>query len=499
MKMRRKIAFFLILVLVLQMFAASFAVSAASRAGSDLLDAYTTADAKKYILSAIDYYLNNNRNLSNGNGRVIFMFEGANKNANSYSDKRDQAITVVLETATANIIYVQDNCSTIPDKPDGVYDGLPAATVKDGTYPIYTINHGDHGFHGFGRKDYAAFALNNDDGVPCFRYNYESSATLIHIHSREDNSIGSDKPNSTGCLLVGTRDSFFSFVNLITGRNFISKEDRWESNALNKFCGWVVIDRQLAKDALSTFYGSTINDITEASWGAAYEYSSGSSDNGGTDNNTNNNGTVSSSTTSTPTTSSSSVKTGLYYVTSVGNQLRVRAGASKSSTILGQLPKDAYVWVTSTTVKTNDGYEWYKVVTRGMTGWVAAYNKSNGDRNLRKSSKYTYACSLGFSRPANGAVLPQGQPYNIEGFVNNFSGSNATVRAMLSKLDGSYYKSVPITLEHKETVDLKYTDINSKLKFGNLSGGAYKLTITVNYTINGTAKSKTVTHTFTIG
>ena len=471
MKMRRKIAFFLILVLVLQMFAASFAVSAASRAGSSLLDDCTTADAKKYILSAIDYYCSI---YGLNDTTVVFMFEGANKNAAPYAlgGVRNQAIAVVVKQGA--ITYVYNNCSTIPDNPEKNYGTDPSApTVLDDIYPLTTINHGYD-------QHYAAFSLAEKPGISCVRLNsntgeiYTSEpATYIHLHSRWGmNASITDNAISSGCLLAGTKTDFYTFVNAVAGSSFNSNTSQW--GQVGTQCGYIIIDRQLAKNNLKNFiygnYQNAVKTITKGSQGAAYA------------------GLLNG--------------TGLYYVTSVGDQRRIRKEATTSSKILCTLPKDAYVWVTSSTVKISDGFIWYKVNARGETGWVAVYNKTNGREYLNKSSKNTYYCSLGFSAPKNSAVLKSN--YNIEGFVNNFTDDDANVEATCVNTKTSKTAfSITLTVSAKNSVSLKETAINKiekeELRLKKLPKGEYKLTIKVTYKINGKKDSTTSTHTFTIG
>lgn len=131
------------------------------------------------------------------NGTLVFMFEGVGSDSNAW--KRMNAMCVVVKAG--KIVYVNMNCSTIPDYPfnPSKNDGTAMPTIKSGIYNFTTVNH---------RGSYAALNVSNASVVRFSHRGsfYNSTSYAINVHRRSSDSIAASKAtwvNSAGCLLVG--------------------------------------------------------------------------------------------------------------------------------------------------------------------------------------------------------------------------------------------------------------------------------------------------------
>ena len=78
-------------------------------------------------------------NSTDEKGTMVFMFEGVG--SNSSASKRMNAMCLVVKNG--DIIYLNRNCSTIPDYPfnPAKNEGTAMPTIKSGVYSFTTVNH----------------------------------------------------------------------------------------------------------------------------------------------------------------------------------------------------------------------------------------------------------------------------------------------------------------------------------------------------------------------
>lgn len=176
-------------------------------------DDYISTD--EIISTAIKYSIKSNSNLYEAlhllnteydaklstqckTGVVIAFFEGAG--FSSSSSKRMNATCLVVRNG--QIVYLNSNCSTIPDYPfnPDKNNGNAMATLKSGIYAFRTVNH---------QGEYAALTVENAMVVRHASKTswYSSTASGINVHRRYSDTIPSASKgwvNSAGCLLVGT-------------------------------------------------------------------------------------------------------------------------------------------------------------------------------------------------------------------------------------------------------------------------------------------------------
>ena len=176
----------------------------------------------------------------NKSGTNIFLFEGVGNN--SSAGQRMNAMCVVV--SAGKIIYINKNCSTIPDYPfnPSKNDGTAMPTIKDGVYSFTTVNH-----HG-------SYAALNISGAKVLRFNsrssyYSSTSSAINVHRRSSDSIApSNKSwvNSAGCQLVGKYSEYLSFIRAIgiVSGNSVTRYTNYTT-------GKMVIDRSFAYSYLS--------------------------------------------------------------------------------------------------------------------------------------------------------------------------------------------------------------------------------------------------------
>ena len=152
------------------------------------------------------------------------------------------------------MIYFNDNCSTIPDRPleYGAWS-LPEvgkvgpATVCDGTYQLYSVYHKGKYEALHVRSDYWDGTLEaiymTPEGYTSYR------ANEINIHTRTSNHTSGVGMWSAGCPLVGDGDQW-EFWKLIYAAYYTT----YDSFEVGNFVGTLTIDRQALRTELYTLY-----------------------------------------------------------------------------------------------------------------------------------------------------------------------------------------------------------------------------------------------------
>ena len=228
---------------------------------------------KIFAESMLSYHLQENTAVKNAleNGySALFFFEGCSDNVEEakYRDQsyyRIAAVCIALkldESGEPAVVYFNDNCSTIPDRPraigawelDGVGQVGPA-TICDGTYELYSVYHAG---------SYEALQLRTsclDETIPAVYMTVDgfvpAQATYINIHTRTVNHALPEAMWSAGCLLVGYGD-FQDFGNLIISTYYSSYKQFRKGIPV----GTVTINRQPLREELNELYGD--QDLVDA-------------------------------------------------------------------------------------------------------------------------------------------------------------------------------------------------------------------------------------------
>ena len=152
------------------------------------------------------------------------------------------------------MIYFNDNCSTLPDKPLAYGSwSLPEvgevgpATVCDGTYQLYSVYH---------RGQYEALHVRTEYTDPKVNAVYmipggfvPSRATEINVHTRTSNHVAGKGVWSAGCLLVGGGENW-EFRRLI----YTVYDTAFDTFETENFVGTLTIDRQKLRQWMYTLY-----------------------------------------------------------------------------------------------------------------------------------------------------------------------------------------------------------------------------------------------------
>ncbi len=178
-----------------------------------------SSEKRHFVEAMLSYHLRENttvqKNLTDGHS-AVFFFEGCSDNMDDgvlsdLSYYRVSAVCVVLKldrNGNPTIIYFNEDCSTLPDRPleYGAWElaqvgEVGPATICDGTYELYSVYHAGA---------YEALHLRTsyeDDTIAAVYMTPEgyvtSAATAINIHTRTGNHIIEKAMWSAGCLLVG--------------------------------------------------------------------------------------------------------------------------------------------------------------------------------------------------------------------------------------------------------------------------------------------------------
>lgn len=270
----RALCLLLVMALVLT------AVPSADAYSPDLSALIENKEYRIHVEAMIGYYLQNDaavRKALRDGYCAMFLFEGCSDNMDDpelsdLSYYRVSAVCVVLKLNSDGepcVIYFNDHCSTIPDRPleygawsfEDVGDVGPA-TICDGTYEMYSVRHGG-----------AYEALHIRDSYEDTRLSavymtpegfYPTDASYINIHTRTSNHTASRGMWSAGCLLIGDGD-FEQFTQLMEV-TYYALYDRFR---LGDKVGTVTIDRQRLKQQMYDMYGreEAVDVILEASAG----------------------------------------------------------------------------------------------------------------------------------------------------------------------------------------------------------------------------------------
>jgi len=231
----------------------------------DLSGFLKNEENRRYVEMMLDYHLRTNTAVQQTleDGYVaLFFFEGCSDNMDhpDLSDISYYRVSAVCTAIKLNedgepfIIFFNENCSTLPDRPleygawylDEV--GLVGpATICDGTYELYSVRHG-------GAYEALHLRTTQEDGsidavyMNPDGYTY-TRATEINIHTRTGNHTIKGAMWSAGCILVGDGD-WGQFAELIAS-TYYSIYDKFD---LGKRVGTVTINRQKLKDKLHPLY-----------------------------------------------------------------------------------------------------------------------------------------------------------------------------------------------------------------------------------------------------
>lgn len=220
---------------------------------------------REYVEMMLDHHLRTNDMVQDalaGGFAAMFLFDGCSDNLDDpelsdLSYYRVSGVCVVLKLDAAGelkMLYFNDNCSTIPDRPleYGAWS-LPEvgkvgpATVCDGTYQLYSVRH---------KGDYEALHVRTEyydaklDAVYMTPEGYVTSrANEINVHTRTSNHTSSRGMWSAGCPLVGG-GKVTEFWKLMYSTYYTT----YDTFALDNFVGTLTIDRMLLRTELYTLY-----------------------------------------------------------------------------------------------------------------------------------------------------------------------------------------------------------------------------------------------------
>ena len=220
---------------------------------------------REYVEMMLDYHVRNNEQVQNALSSgfaALFFFDGCSDHMDDpqlsdLSYFRVSGVCVALKVDGAGqlqMVYFNDNASTIPDRPleIGAWN-LPEvgdvgpATVYDGTYQIYSVRHKGQYEALHMRTDYLDAKLDAVYMTPEGFVN--SRANEINIHTRTSNHTSGRGMWSAGCPLLGDGDSweFWKMMQAV----YYSTYDSFE---LDNFVGTVTVDRNFLRTEMYTLY-----------------------------------------------------------------------------------------------------------------------------------------------------------------------------------------------------------------------------------------------------
>lgn len=224
-------------------------------------------DRRDYVEMMLDYHMRTNSMVKDalaGGFAAVFLFDGCSDNMkdaelSDLSYYRVSGVCVVVKLDGAGeprILYFNDNCSTIPDRPleygawslPEVGDVGPA-TVLDGTYQMYSVRHKGKYEALHVRTEYYDALL---DAVYMMPEGFETArASEINIHTRTSNHTSGVGMWSAGCPLVGDGDAweFWKLMEAV----YYSTYDSFE---LDNFAGTLTIDRTALRTEMYTLYAN---------------------------------------------------------------------------------------------------------------------------------------------------------------------------------------------------------------------------------------------------
>lgn len=263
--MKKCLCLILALVLLLSAVPAAAAYETGQPYQRDLSRWIQNREYREYVEMMLDYHLRNNKmvqNALNGGFAAVFLFDGCSDNLDDpvladLTYYRVSGVCVVLKLdaeGKPEMLYFNDNCSTIPDRPleYGAWK-LPEvgevgpATICDGTYQLYSVRH---------KGQYEALHIRTeyyDDRVDAVYMTPEgyvdARANEINIHTRTSNHTSGRGMWSAGCPLVGGGLDW-EFQTLM----YAAYYSTYDSFELDNFVGVVTVDRMPLRRALYTLY-----------------------------------------------------------------------------------------------------------------------------------------------------------------------------------------------------------------------------------------------------
>ena len=417
----------------------------------------------RYMDLMMTHYIQSDSRLSDallGGKSVVFLFEGGSDHypENAYeddtSDIRNQAVVLVVQLGAdgkAAIVTHGENCSTLP--------GDPRFAIQiDGTYPIYTWNH---------QNKYGAIQIDQQGMASCLYApdsdpnGYFGTGIGINIHTRSSDRAGGTSSSgntwywSEGCMVVGTGgDSgnyFNEFLRAVAGIDY----DVWIDYSAKTFrtipanedAGFLVIDRQLAKDGLRELYNPVaLGKITAASDAAR---------------------AAAEATTPAgrylsrciPYPSHSAIVTSAPAL--VWN-MPSRDGEVLAATTTGEV-------LTSTGIFQNpEGEYWYRVVHEGEPRYLFG-----GDADF----DHPLTSGLAVSGVVAPVSITQGKSFVIGGVITSDHASLATVTAQIRNADSGSVSLTATANVSGGSFSLKGSQIDKALTFGKLAAGTYLYSI----------------------
>ena len=244
----------------------------------DLSELIRDADHRIYVETLTDYYMRTNTSVWKALRKgqcAMFLFEGCSDNLNDrrladLSFYRVSAVCLVVrldKSGEPYIVYFNQNCSTIPDRPleYGAWEledvgEVGPATVRDGTYELYSVKH---------MGAYEALHVRDSEGDEKISAVYmtpdgfvATEADCINIHTRTGNHVAGKGMWSAGCMLVGDGD--FSQFSELMDSTYYTLYDEFD---VGQKVGVVVINRQRMKNKLFALYQNwdAVNKILEKS------------------------------------------------------------------------------------------------------------------------------------------------------------------------------------------------------------------------------------------
>ena len=263
--MKKCLCLILALLLLLSAVPAASAYEIGQPYHKDLSTWIQNREYREYVEMMLDYHLRHNKMVQDaleGGFAAVFLFDGCSDNLDDpeLSDLtyyRVTGVCVVLKldaNGEVKMLYINDNCSTIPDRPleYGAWR-LPEvgevgpATICDGTYQLYSVRH---------KGQYEALHVRTDyyddrvDAVYMTPDGYvDARANEINIHTRTSNHTSSRGMWSAGCPLVGG-GKVTEFWKLM----YAAYYSTYDSFELGNFVGVLTVDRMPLRRELYTLY-----------------------------------------------------------------------------------------------------------------------------------------------------------------------------------------------------------------------------------------------------
>lgn len=262
---RRIVCFFLIFLVIAPGIPQADAYTPGDGFQQDLDAWILDAEHRDYVELMLDYYIRTDSSIHNAlrdGFAAVFLFDGCSDNMNDpiladLTYYRVSGVCVVVrqdQEGDLRMVYFNDNCSTIPDKPLAYGSwSLPEAgevgpaTVCDGTYQLYSVYH---------RGQYEALHVRTEYTDPKVDAVYmvpdgfvPSRATEINVHTRTSNHIAGRGVWSAGCPLVGG-GADWEYRRLI----YTVYDASFDTFETENFVGTLTIDRQELRQWMYTLY-----------------------------------------------------------------------------------------------------------------------------------------------------------------------------------------------------------------------------------------------------